>query len=626
MHAHRPGRLTLLSLALLSQGATAASFLPGAADPPTGERVEARPEATEPLRAGNGIRWEFAPWRYGGTVSLDQRWLRLEDGARSGQTLAMADIDFASHIWQPWFVQVRLGGTLMGSRSQGGTSGISDGGTSINGRLGLSVFPSSRFPFELRLDSSDSRANGDSLTGDYTSRRVSLSQSYRPLRGNDQYLLNIERSVLENTQSRDTLTTFTATALRQMDRHTLDVGLNHSDHTRSDSADRTQLSSINARHGFAGSQALQVETLASWNEFRLSSAALDTGSDVRQLSTYVTWRPAVVLGWQGASAPLVAATARWVQVRSLGSDNGPSVQAVNLSLGASQELGTSWRAALSGNASQLESGTLPGGRSFGAQGSLSWVPPAWALDKWRYVPGATGNLGYNRSADGTARELVGAQVSHGLSREFALTSEQQLSFGVNQSVGVLREAGVSPSSVAISQGINLAWQRSSAQGSLSSGGISYSDSRTRAVTEGRFQMVNLQVSQRTQLTRYSTWAANVTVQATRNESTEIDVFTGQLREIAPGWQRFYSGAVNFEHQRAFGVPRLRYSLIISANSQILERRSLGDIDAPRERISESLESRLDYTVGRLETRLSARAARVEGRVVTSIQARAQRRF
>lgn len=625
MKAHRPHRLTLLSLALLSQGATAASFLPGA-DPPTGERVESRPEATEPLRAGNGIRWEFAPWRRSGSLSLDQRWLRLEDGQRSGQSLVMADAEFASHIWQPWFVQVRLGATVMGSRSQGAGVGASDGGASVNGRLGLSVFPSSRFPFELRLDTSDSRANGDSLTGDYTSRRVSLSQGYRPLRGNDQYQLNIERSVLQDARSQDTLTTFNATALRQMNQHTLDLGLSHSEHSRSDSEERTRLSSMNARHGYAGSQSLQVETLASWNEFRIGNAALEAGSDIRQLSTYATWRPGVVLGWQGATAPLVAATARWVQVRSLGSESGASVQAVNLSLGASQELGTAWRATLSGNASEVRANALPGGRNLGMQGSVSWVPPAWTLERWRYTPSVSGNVGFNRSADGAARELVGAQASHGLSRDIMLGTDQQLSLGVNQSLGVLHEAGVSPPAVATSYGANLSWQRVSAQGSQSSGGISYSDSRTRGATDGRFQLINLQLSQRTQLSRYSVWAANITVQGSRNRASELDVFTGQLRDVAPGWQRFYSGTLSYEHQNAFDVPRLRFSLLAGANSQVIERRQLGDIDAPRERINESLESRLDYNVGRLETRLSARAARVEGRVVTAIQARAQRRF
>lgn len=627
MQVPRHHCLALLSLALLSQSVSGASFLPGA-DPPTGERIDPpRPEAAEPLRA-TGIRWEFAPWRRSGSISLDQRWVRLEEGQRNGQTSAVLDAEFATYLWQPWFVQVRLGGTVLASRSQGtGTSGAGDESASINGRLGLSVFPSSRFPFELRADSSDSRASGDTLTGDYVTRRVSLSQGYRPERGNDHYQLNVERSVLTDASTRDTLTTLNATGLRQMGPHTLDLGLSHSEHERSDSDERTRISAANARHGYAGSKSLQVETLANWNEFRVGSPTLDTGSDIRQLSTYATWRPASGLAlWQGAGQPLVAATARWVQVRTLGSQASAPVQAVNLSLGASQELSSTVRTALSGSASEVRSGTQPGGKSVGLQGSVNWVPTALAIGGWRYMPSLSGSMGYNRGPDGSDRELAGVQASHGLSREFMFGTEQQLTMGFTQSVAVLHEAGVSPSATATAYGANLSWQRVTAQGSVTTGGISYSDSLTRATSQGRFQLVNLQLSQRMQLSRHSNWAANITAQASRNESNEIDAFTGQLRDLAPGWQRFYSGALSYEHARAFGVPGLRYSLLIGANSQMLEKRAFGDIEAPRERISESIETRLDYNIGRLETRLSARAARVDGRVVSAVQARAQRRF
>ena len=74
------------------------------------------------------------------------------------------------------------------------------------------------------------------------------------------------------------------------------------------------------------------------------------------------------------------------------------------------------------------------------------------------------------------------------------------------------------------------------------------------------------------------------------------------------------------------MPRLRHTVLLGVNSQQLERRALGDIDAPRERISQSLESRLDFAIGRLETRLSARVADVDGHRVAALQARAQRRF
>ena len=62
------------------------------------------------------------------------------------------------------------------------------------------------------------------------------------------------------------------------------------------------------------------------------------------------------------------------------------------------------------------------------------------------------------------------------------------------------------------------------------------------------------------------------------------------------------------------------------HGQQIERRSAGDIDAPRERITESLEGRLDYAIGRLDTRLCARVARIDERTVAAVYARVQRRF
>ena len=153
-----------------------------------------------------------------------------------------------------------------------------------------------------------------------------------------------------------------------------------------------------------------------------------------------------------------------------------------------------------------------------------------------------------------------------------------------------------------------------------------SDSRSLSQERGEFQLVNLQVSRRTELTRHTSWSGNLTAQASRSDNTQLDPFSGLLRQSGPGWQRFYSGTLSYENQRLWAVPRLRYTVLLSVNSQQLETRAAGDIDALRERVTESLENRLDYAIGRLELRLSARVARVEGREVALIHARAQRRY
>jgi len=141
-----------------------------------------------------------------------------------------------------------------------------------------------------------------------------------------------------------------------------------------------------------------------------------------------------------------------------------------------------------------------------------------------------------------------------------------------------------------------------------------------------FQLVNLQWSQRSQLSRLASWSGSLTAQSSHARIALADTATGALLDLDGGWQHYASGTLHYEQQRLFDVPRLRFTAVLSANSQQIERRSAGDIDAPRERITESLEGRLDYAIGRLDTRLSARVARIDERTVAAVYARVQRRF
>ena len=626
---HKPRRrwfLGPLSLALFAPYAQGATFVPGAeADPPTGDVTQVATTPAEPLR-GSGIQWTFAPWRYGGTVALDLRALRLDDGRTTRQALLMTDLEMGSYIWQPWFVQVRLGVGFVSSQSSGDAQSQGTLGGSLTGRAAIIVFPASRFPFEFRADASDSRTEGVGLGGDYSSRRVSVSQGWRPQTGNAQLHLHADYSELVSGVSRDTLTTFAATAIRQEGPHTLDMAVSHSDNRRNDTDEHTRLSAANARHGFQPTGNLTVQTFASWNEARLQGAGAALDNDIRQVSSFASWRGNKDL-WAGAGAPSVAASVRWVQTRSVGAGSSAdaSPQAISATVGVNQDLAPSWRASLSGSANHLQSGTLAGD-STGAQATLNWTPRSQLWSGWRYGPSAGVSGGYARSGSQAARQTLGLQGSHGVSRELPLSESSNLSLSLTQSAGLLEENDAPEQSRALSHGASLSWQSVGSAGGQSFGGLSYSDSQSFGAARGHFKLLNLQVSQRSQLSRYSHWSLDVTLQGTNSQSNEVDVFSGQQREQGVGWQRFYSGTLSYENQRALGVPRLRHSVLVSVNSQVLARRALGDIDAPRERISESFESRLDYAIGRLDTRLALRVARVDGRVVASLQARAQRRF
>lgn len=639
MHRPRSFRARRLCLSagmamLLPPAAHAAAFLPGAsadADPPTGEAAPAPPPPPNGGVGGNGIRWELAPWRSEGSVTLDLRHLRLEDGRRTTQGVVFGDIDFATYVWQPWFVRLRAGVGLLagvdGSRDHDGGGRTQDSG-GATGRFAVSVFPASRFPFELRADVSDSRTRGDTLGNDYRATRVSLSQAWRPESGNDNLQFNLDHSRLESQAAgTDTLTAMNALALRQFDDQSLELNASWSENERRETGDRNTLAALTARHSLHPRSRLRVETMATWNEASVERVGSALTSGVRQVSTFANWSPGAGDPLYAADAPLtLAGSARWVTADAGGSDGERSASALNATLGAQQDLTRSWRLSASSAVGRFDNGAGIVSTTGAANLSASWSPVPLPLGDWRWAPAGSGSIGVSRGGAAGSRHTEGIQLSHALSRDLALGDTQALSFSVSQAAAVLVESPGRQTTRSVSHSGSLFWQANGDGRSQSFAGISASDARNHAEENGRFQLVNLQWSQREQFARYLSGAANVTLQATRNDSTQVDAFSGERRVQRGGWQRFYNASLNLENQRVFSVPRLRYTLLASASSQQLEQRAFGDIDAPRERISKSIENRLDYSIGRLEARLSARAAVVDGRTVVALLARLQRRF
>ncbi|MBL8351346.1 MAG: hypothetical protein JNL87_13675 [Burkholderiaceae bacterium] len=624
---------------LLAPASQAAVFAPGTEpDPATGDVPAAidRP-ASEPLRVP-GFQWTVAPWRRMGTLSLDGRWMKMEDGRVSRQALAFGDIEWASYLWQPWFLQMRFGLGLMAERDTetggeglGDSSSASTNGT-LTGRVSLALFPASRFPFEFRADVGDNRVNGDALGDTLRTQRVTLSQSYRPETGVGSLHLQIDHSKLSSPDSVDVLTNVQANADHRFGDHSVEIGTHHSINTRSDTADSTELSSIVARHSLHRGPDAQLDNIFTWNDQRLRGEGLrpyDFGSEVRQFTSVVNWRPREGEPLYHEHMPLQwVGSLRWIESRALGdADVGTSARALSGTLGANLDLTPSWRLAGSLSASQVDGGTrAPVANTSSGAASLSWSPVGLPLGSWRYAPAASLTLAVTQGGDQPQRRLTGLQGTHSLSRDWALTERQQIALTLSQSAAVLQETLSPEPSRALAHSLGLFWQSAGDGSSQRYANLSISDSRTRAVVNSSFQMVNLQLNQRAQSSRDTSWSINLTLQATRNESTEVDAFTGLRRPQGTGWQQFYSGGGSLEQQRLFGVPRLRHTLQLNLNSQQIERRALGDIDAPRERISSSLESRVDYMIGRLEMRLLARLARVDDSSVATVVARLLRRF
>jgi hypothetical protein len=129
--------------------------------------------------------------------------------------------------------------------------------------------------------------------------------------------------------------------------------------------------------------------------------------------------------------------------------------------------------------------------------------------------------------------------------------------------------------------------------------VSASDSRAWGFAESNFQLVNTQLSGQANLGRHSSLVANYTVQATRQGSGE-------------DWILSRNGGGTYQHSRVFGVAQLRYIAIYERNDFQLNTRLQGELNAPREQVAWSFEQRLEYRIGRLETRVTFRVAEIDG--------------
>ncbi len=184
-----------------------------------------------------------------------------------------------------------------------------------------------------------------------------------------------------------------------------------------------------------------------------------------------------------------------------------------------------------------------------------------------------------------------------------LEENSQAVFAIGQNAGSGFDT-VTAGSLSLSHNASASWRLSRGAATSAYVSLNGSDSVTRGQFENHFQMINIQASGQAQFGRNSSATANLTLQGVR-QATANAPRTGMSFNT--------SGNLGYFQQRVFDVPRLRYSALYSANESQFKSRLQGDIEAPRERVNQSFEQRLDYSIGRVGLRLQMRFAQVEGR-------------
>jgi hypothetical protein len=545
-------------------------------------------DGTAPQRAPGKkkkAKWGLPPFRLWGNLSNYTSVSRSVGSPSSMTNTTQVSLSASSFIWQPWFAPVT--GTLGFNYAKSKSGPSKSDSTYLTGSGSLSLLPESRFPFEANADVSDTSTGGDVVGSGYRSTRIGLRQSYRPLVGNSRYSVSFDRSVLDSpTSGKDVQNALTGTAGFAVGSQGL--GIDGSIvRNRVATGANSEFINLTARHSYTPAGRWSLNSMASTSRGESHVSTSDISQRFSQFVSTASWTPAterpmfVIGNLRYFDSEVSAGTAGTYSTRTASLYGGLAYELaknVRLSVGASYTTGSNL----------TMSGTT----------GISYGSDPIKMGKFDYSWNTGVSVGSQTGSDDSALQRTGS-LGHGLSRAFELGPASSLSLRLSQSAGVSEGRTYSKS---LSHGLGIGWNRSLESGNLSVS-ANASDSRNfRGDPRGQ-QLVNLQGTFDSPLSRYSTLSGNMTLQGTR-PLTVAD---------QPGFDVTTGANISYSNQRLLDVRNLRFSSELAANNQQLADRFGGTIGATPGNRGSFWDNRIDYTLGLLSFRGSARLTRTDGR-------------
>lgn len=572
-----------------------------------------------------GIRPTLGPVRWRASLTSEYRLQMPPSQPATRSFMEFGTLNAASYFFQPWFAQLGANLGFVRSTSSGGESpkSKSDG---LTGGGSLALFPASRFPFSATYSVNDSRTSGENTGADYRSTQLGLRQSYRSL-DDTQYSASFERSELNgSTIGKDVLNVFGVTASARHGAQSYDLDGHWSGNAAGVSGMQSNLARLTGRHGYVPASNLNVQTIASYNrqELEQTTASLRNSLSNRflQLATTASWRPEEDEPLYDEKHPMLIAGG--LRLSATGTEQAAgSTENLNASgsLGLTYTINPLTRLSASATAAQTSAGGGAGGLSSSQNASISYAPLPMRLGEYTYNWNLSGG-GSNSTGAGQGRQALFTQASHQVSRSYALAEDSRIALSIGQGAGANLASGGTGQS--LTHNAQATWSLLGETATQTYVSLSASDARSFGAAANEFQLVNLQATRQAPLSALSFWTANITVQGSRQRTDSIG--GGATAARAGGFNVTTFGNVTYQHTRVFSVPRLRLFASYLANQAQLQSRAQGDIDAPRQAVSDALEARLEYRIGKVDSRLTFRSATVEGKRNTLLYLRVTRQF
>jgi hypothetical protein len=583
--------------------------------------------------AGQGNVWALPPVRIGGSVSYDLRTDSVGGQTRTQHGLSTTlNASTQTFIWQPWFAQLtgNVGLTFSKSSSdsnaaQFGSSNIGNSYSSRNviltGGGQLSVLPQSRFPFEAHFNRNDSRISSQLAVGNgYASNRFGFSQHYIQPQGDS--MIGWDRSSQESElNGRDQQDSWQMNISHALENQRFQLIGNRSVNTHEDTNEFAVQNNLTLQHSYTPSSALSIESMSniSQSDYQLVNGANNTR--ITQLSTLAFWRPEDRPLTITGGARLFSLLADTSGFELGGNSANQRSNNANVNLGINYELSRFTRLNAGANVNLI---TTNGARSNNTNQTVgaTYQPDFTEWGKFRYNWSAATSFTNTTGSEESSRQLT-VQLSHGLSRNFTMSPMSSVSMDLSQSVAAVASSGNSNRSISddntfaedsgstlrLTHSGSLSWNITKEPGDAMVR-LSASDSRSVSGRKEFFQLINLQASSNLPTGEYSSWTGNLTIQGVRQEyailgsTKELGIFQ-QNSSQENGWVTTSGGSLTYQHQRIFGIRRLRFVSDLRLNSQAL----IPLLGGPQDQETAAWENRLDYSIGRTQLRLNMLIAR-----------------
>lgn len=571
------------------------------------------------------VRFTLGPVLWRGEMTTEFRAFRHHDQPAQRAFSEIANFSVASYIYQPWFAQVSGNLGAAWSSAGGATRGRS---TALTGGGSISVFPSSRFPFEVSLAVGDSRASETVVDADFRSVLAGVRQSYRAADDTTQVTARLDRSEITGSRiGRDVLDVATATVSRRIGSHGMSADGFLSANSGSASGSATRIRRLNGVHSYVPAENLSVETMATYNwqevEQGLGPFSGAIAGRVAQLASLATWRPDEGEPLHDEKHPMLVTAG--LRLAAIGFEQGRSSAdaiSVNGSAGVSYEIDPLTRVNASGSLTRAISPAASRAMLAALNANVTYDPPplrfAGNAYGWRLSGGAMATTGGELD-----QQTVFAQGNHQISRDMSFTQDSLLTVTIGQ--GLRGSLGTGDAGgLALSHNAQATWTLLGEAATQTYVALSAADARNYATPGSMFQMVNLQLTRQAPINALSYWSANLTVQGSRQRDDAVQA--GAPASHDTGLNVSTYGSLSYQHRRLFGVPRLTMSATFTANQSQLESRAQGDLTAPVQALGNSFDARLEYRIGKLDARLVLRSAEVDGRRNTGLYVRVTRNF